>query len=373
MKSLLVGNGINIQYGSSRCSNKEIVKRVITSPDDPDFPLDAITLTDRHQAVWLIGSLYSEIPNIIRGDFDKYYLASFEETALASFKERYSTFEQQPSPLNVGLEDYFFVLELFFKKNNVRNPDAHAIRETFKRIFSYSIYDSGYLESLHLRYPRRLKSFLDPFDEIFTTNYDSNLDVFSERSVVHLHGCFKTLSYLYDENSFRNQLGDNQLDAAFFDPEKAYLFSNVIFSYSGSLKEFQMKQATRTNAALEKFVDGYKNRADVRKEVAAWQEDESRIMRNLASSIAKKAANPSLKFEEYYGAERLQSISDTLAIVGLSPNNDTHIFDFLKSNDKLRYITYYYHSRGDIDSVRKLLPKDGLSFVDVRSLWGKYE
>ena len=96
-------------------------------------------------------------------------------------------------------------------------------------------------------------------------------------------------------------------------------------------------------------------------------------MRNLASSIAKKTANPSLKFEEYYGAERLQSISDTLAIVGLSPNNDTHIFDFLKSNDKLRYITYYYHSQGDIDSVRKLLPKDGLSFADVRSLWGKYE
>ena len=340
MESLLVGNGINIQYGGSRCSNKEIIKRVITSADDPDFPLDAITLTDRHQAIWLIGSLYSEIPSILQGDFDKFFLTSFEEAALASFKERYLTFEQQPSPLNVGLEDYFFLLELFFRKNGVRNPEAHAIREALKRTFAYSIYDAGYLESLHSKYPRKLKYFFDSFNEIFTTNYDSNLDVFSESTVVHLHGCFKTLSYLYDESSFRNQLGDNQLNEAFFDPERAYLFSNAIFSYSGSLKEFQMKQAPRTNEALEKFVEGYRNRDDIKSKVAAWQEDESRIMRNLANSIIKKASDSSLRFEEYYGIEKLQSINGTLAIVGLSPNNDTHIFDLLKSNNKLRSITY---------------------------------
>lgn len=373
MISLLVGNGINIQYGGYRYTNKEIIKRAITSPISPDFPLKATTFTDGHQPIWIIGTLYSEIPNVIKGDFDEFELASFERDALASFKERYGRFALDCSPLKVGMEDYFFLLELFFKKHGVRNPDANAIREGLKRVFSYSIYDDGRVEKIFLNYPSSLKTFFDGFDAVFTTNYDSNIDEFSKSAVLHLHGCFRTRSYLYDEGSFRNQLSDKQLDAVYFDPKVAYLFSNAIFSYSGSLKEFQMSQASKTNAALEKFAEGYKKDERVKENIEAWRKDNDQIMHNLAESILLKVNKPDIEFDEYYGTEEFKSIKGSLSIVGLSPNNDSHIFDLLKTNDDLSNVTYYYHSKSDIDAVAELLSQSKLSFIDVKTLWAKYE
>lgn len=373
MNSLLVGNGINIQYGGYRCTNKEIIKRAITSAIDPNFPLAATTFTDCHQPIWLIGTLYSEIPNVIEGDFDELSLASFERAELDSFKKRYRDFASNRSPLMVGMEDYFFLLELFFKKHKVNNPEANAIREGLKRIFSYSIYDSGRVEKIVLNYPLGLKAFLDDFDVVFTTNYDSNLDAFSGGTVFHLHGCFKTRSYLYDEGSLRNQLSDNQLDSVHYDPEVAYLFSNAIFSYSGSLKEFKMNQASKTNIALEKFAKGYETDGTIRENIEAWRNDDNRIVRNLAESILLKVDKPDIQFDEYYGIEEFRSIEGELSIVGLSPNNDAHIFDILKSNDNLSCVTYYYHSQSDKEAVVKLLPESRLMFIDVKTLWDKYE
>ncbi|MEY8562629.1 hypothetical protein AALA21_06180 [Eggerthellaceae bacterium 3-80] len=373
MDSLLVGNGINIQYGGSRCANKEIIKRAITSSITPDFPLKATTFTNSHQPIWLIGTLHSEIPNVIKGDFDEFELASFERDALISFKERYGSFALDCSPLKVGMEDYFFLLELFFKKHGIKNPDANAIREGFKRVFLYSIYDVGRVEKIFLKFPSSLKDFFDGFDVIFTTNYDSNIDDFCERTVFHLHGCFRTRSYLYDESSLRNKLSDKQFDSVYFDPQVSYLFSNAIFSYSGSLKEFQMSQASKTNTALEKFAEGYKKDERVKEHIEAWRKDNNQIMRNLAESILLKASDADIEFDEYYRIEEFKSVEGSLSIVGLSPNNDSHIFDLLKTNEGLSNVTYYYHSKSDIEAVVKLLPQSKLSFIDVKTLWAKYE
>lgn len=373
MSSLLIGNGINIQYGGLSCSNKAIIKRVITSVNDSSFPMEAITLTDSLQPLWLIGTLYRQIPNVLKGKFDELAIASFEKAALASFRDRYSEFEKRSSPLDVGMEDYFFLLELFFRENGVRNPEASAIREALKRIFAYSIYDGGKLNDVYLNYPLKLKEFFNSFDLIFTTNYDSNIEAFTGARVLHLHGCFDTLSYLYDESSFRNQLSDHQLDSAFFDPSVAYLFSNAIFSYSGALKEFEMNQSIKTNEGLEKLLDGYLSSEQVRETIESWLDDDNRAIRNLAESILQKQENPALEFDEYYGIREFHSIDGLLSIVGLSPNNDSHIFDLLKSNTSLSRVTYYYHSQSDVDIVSELLPSNDLSFVDVRTLWEKYE
>ena len=74
--------------------------------------------------------------------------------------------------------------------------------------YLYAIYNDGKINTLYQEYPRKFIDYLIGFDNIFTTNYDLNVELATQKQVYHIHGQFDKKSDVYLLNSFRNQLPD---------------------------------------------------------------------------------------------------------------------------------------------------------------------
>lgn len=69
-----------------------------------------------------------------------------------------------------------------------------------------------------------------------------------------------------------------------------------------------------------------------------------------------KLAHPELKHTEYPFV-RFENIVGDLHIIGMSPNNDVHIFNALNNNPVIRKIIYYAANNEDTDAAQKVIRK----------------
>lgn len=231
-----------------------------------------------------------------------------------------------------------------------------------------SIFNEGKIESVHKNFSIGFIKWLKNHNHIFTTNYDSNLDTATGLLVHHLHGSFNTLSEVYDPNSFRNQLEDDLLDGEKVDPDYPHLYSTCLVSYVGDLKSYSMTESSLANRAMEEFVEGYQNDPNLRRQIDDW--DESKVLvKRLKEAIRLKAERPELKHSEQYPHEMLKTISGTLEIVGLSPNNDGHLFEQILENKNITQIVFNYFSKQELADAERLFSSKNLSTRDVRDFW----
>lgn len=107
---------------------------------------------------------------------------------------------------DIGFEDYYLIHDLLCHKTHTQNPEQYTIRESLKMAYFHSIYNHGKLNLLHKEYSLGLVDYLKSFDNIFTTNYDSNLESATGKEIYHIHGQFDKLSETYNPTSFRNHL-----------------------------------------------------------------------------------------------------------------------------------------------------------------------
>lgn len=100
---------------------------------------------------------------------------------------------------DIGFEDYYLIHDLVCHKMKVYNPEQFYIRESMKVAYLYSIYNDGKINQLYKNYPRLFIEFLIKFDNIFTTNYDSNIELATGKEIFHIHGQFdkKVMSILH--------------------------------------------------------------------------------------------------------------------------------------------------------------------------------
>ena len=92
----------------------------------------------------------------------------------------------------------------------------------------------------------------------------------------------------------------------------------------------------------------------------------------MYDSIILKVNNEDLQFEEQYPINEFKSISGELKIVGLSPNNDTHIFEIINNNGTLKKVIYYYYDKNECEVVKNLLSNFIVEFLPVKNLWEEY-
>ena len=118
--------------------------------------------------------------------------------------------------------------DLLCHKNKIYNPEQFQIREVLKMAYFHAIYNQGQLNELYKKYDEALCAFLKSFDNIFTTNYDSNLEKSTEKIIYHIHGQFDKLSETYNEKSFRNQLQDKPIKGIPNEIEYRYLHSTAL-------------------------------------------------------------------------------------------------------------------------------------------------
>jgi len=257
-------------------------------------------------------------------------------------------------------------------KFKIFNPERFHIREALKAFFIYSVYNNGKVNEIHKSYPKNLKSFFNQYDQLFTTNYDSNVEQFTGSKVYYLHGSFDIKKDVYDPDSFRNKLSDSPINNSIVDEEFYYLYSNVLTTFNGYYKMFSINQSTNANTSIEKMTQAYKTNLKIRKEIDSWKNDANELIRKMAESVELKLEDNNLEFKETYPIKEFLNLSGDVDIVGLSPNNDTHLFQILNENENLNTITYYYFDSNEIDMVNKLLFRYNLDYKDVKSLWGFY-
>lgn len=164
-----------------------------------------------------------------------------------------------------------------------------------------------------------MKSYLNSFSHIFTTNYDYNLENIIANSdlICHLHGEFGKLAPEYDIHSL--YYIQNQVECDKLIQKKVsgmdHIYGNTIMSWS--------------------WLDKY----------GELIEPDTKSKENL-----------------------FKSISGQLEIVGLAPANDEHLFLLINQNPNIISVVYYYLN----DEDRIELPhhiKKPITFKQVGKLW----
>lgn len=371
MKNILVGNGINIQFDSVNYTSQNIILRMLKDIDDEHYPKHYI-VNEPLLIKSYLAQLFLTAREILGGDFDEYAFGNAEINGLEDFKIRYSDRKKDLRIADIGFEDYYLVHDLLCCKMKIFNPERYSMREVIKMAYFHAIYNHGELNELHLKYPKGLVAFLNSFDNIFTTNYDSNIESATMKNVYHVHGQFDRLSEVYNPSSFRNQLDDDPLNNIPFDPQYHYLHSTALSTYCGDYKKHQIEQGTLTNQALEKMSVGYQEKEVVKKDIDSWEHEDNQIIKNLSQAIKLKVLNPSLCFQEDYSIKEFRGIQSELSILGLSPYNDYHLFEMIDNAD-ISNCYFYYFSKEECKRITSLLPTlqrdEKLHFKSVINFW----
>lgn len=345
--------------------------RILKNCDRDDFP-SHIIVNFPYLLKNVIGQLYLEARKIINGEYDSCPNCFAEKKSLQSFKERYGDRISTLRITDIGFEDYYLIHDLACHKFNIQNPDQFYSREGMRVAYLYAIYNEGLLNKLYLNYSEKFVNFLSSFNDIFTTNYDSNIENATSKEVFHIHGQFDVKSDVYNADSFRNQLPDAPIKEYEIDENYFYLYSNALTTHCGDYKEFQIKQYSNANSGIEKMVNAYLTDENVRKEVDNWTNDTNKITANLGYSIQLKAKHPELTFSDNYHFDKLKSVTGELTILGLSPWNDFHIFETI-DNANLDNCLFYYYNEDECETIKSLLPslsaKNRLHFKCVKTFW----
>ncbi|WP_028988098.1 hypothetical protein [Thermicanus aegyptius] len=371
MDTLLFGNGINIQFGGVDNLNKSIILRAIRNTKEADFPKHII-VDEPELILSLLGYLFLEVRAILSNQYDKYAFTTDEKFALNDFIRRYGKYGSLSIP-NIGFEDYYLIYDLFCYKKKIINPEKYYIREALKAFFLYSIYNQGKVNEIYKHYPASLKKFFAKYDYLFTTNYDRNVETFAEKNVNYLHGAFHIKADVYNQESLRNKLSDSPMQNYNLDEDFYYLYSNALTTYCGNSKLFVIKQGMQANEAVEKMACAYQDNPTIKKSVDEWENDTNELVRKLSEATKLKCNNPELQFSETYPIKEFESISGNLTVVGLSPNNDTHIFKMINDNPNINEVNYYFYDKIEKVQMGELITNHTLNFFDVRLLWREYK
>lgn len=371
MNNLLVGNGINIQFNKKDYTTQQLVLRILKNCDREDFP-SHIIVNFPYLLKNYIGQLFLEARDILEDKYDSYTNCFAEVESLKSFKKRYKDKINILRITDIGFEDYYLIHDLVCHKTNTQNPKQYYIREAMRIAYLYAIYNDGKINTLYQEYPRKFIDYLIGFDNIFTTNYDLNVELATQKQVYHIHGQFDKKSDVYLLNSFRNQLPDAPIKEIEIDENYFYLYSNALTTHSGAYKELQIKQISQANSVVEKMAMAYNNDPKIKQEVDSWTIEANKLTANMGYAIQLKAVNPSLTFSDNYHFDVFKNITGTLQILGLSPWNDFHIFESVNDSD-IDKCVYYYFDESECDKIKELLPElnvqGKIEFLSVKAFW----
>lgn len=90
MRNIIIGNGINIEFGGANYCNKGILNRALMNLHIKEYAsLFANKVTSREIEKIFYG-LYDELKSLLQGNYDKYCLTDDEHYTLARFKRQYT-------------------------------------------------------------------------------------------------------------------------------------------------------------------------------------------------------------------------------------------------------------------------------------------
>lgn len=119
------------------------------------------------------------------------------------------------------------------------------------------------------------------------------------------------------------------------------------------------------NLEAERFADRYKYDEDFRIQTISLKEKNPVVYRQIMTKIE----HTELKMASEYYFDKFQGIEDELYILGMSPNNDGHIFKCIEKNSKLKKVYIYCYSQEEKDFILNNLSSTLFKGLDVSQLW----
>lgn len=215
-----------------------------------------------------------------------------------------------------------------------------------------------------------MRSLFNQFDTIFTVNYDCNVEMIAEKPIYYLHGDFNTLHDQYNPGTL---LGRMYFERDTLNPvtEKLnHIYCNGIMGFSGSFKEKVMDIFENGHFGIEQLLQkinkGLSPEDEEKLEEMKKSEDDKLVFGY--DLIQTKKKYPDLYLHQY-PSNVFKNISGEICIVGLSPNNDEHIWKMLQKNAGLQRIIYYYKSEQDKISVENLYSEMDIITIPVERFW----
>lgn len=369
-RNVLIGNGVNIAFSENNdYKNFKILERLMFKLETNKYEhvfKNIVSSEDLKDVLIGLNDIFKSKINCITtlqltDNMD-------EMKTLLEISERYKN--KSRDLVDVGIEDYFFVLKLFNNSLGDEKVNIHDVFTGLTWLFLDAIYNDGKIENLYLKMNNYTTELLK-YKNIFTLNYDTNIDkLIPEKNVYHLHGSFDILNDTYNPETilgYINQEKDN--------PESIvngfkHIYCNAIMGYSGKYKMSLLQKPEEGNCGIEKMVYELSNNNDDAIDTyyrLKNSSDESKVI--AAKSIDAKIKNPKLRYTEY-PIKAFKSISGDLDIIGLSPNNDSHIFDMINKNSDIKKINYFATNPADINSIKKIISKP-VQYLNVIKYWDK--
>jgi len=335
--SALFGNGLNIEFsGNDDYKNWAILQRMTNNLAEPGRYDDVFAgkISSAEMAGFLDGLNDWFKNRALKGIAVLKWIEDEDELrSLVEMSKRYKG--KDPTVLEIGLEDYLLGLKLFNASFGADAIPNDALFQGMNYLMLDAIYNSGAIEEIYHNMgcykPKLLK-----FENIFTLNYDCNLDMVLGRSVYHLHGSFRTLHHEYRPETFK---GWAILQAGKALPKyivgKEYLYSDAILGFSGQNKW----------GKIYKYNDTYDN--------------------PLSQVFLKD--HPELETPKY-PINKFKAIKGYLHLIGVCPNNDSHIFKMINDNTNISKVLYYTACDADAEQVQRVISRP-VQILDVFKYW----
>lgn len=371
MKNILVGNGINIEFGGKDYCNSEIITRLLSNLQKKDYAdIFAHEITNNNLGEIIYG-LHGELKHILKGLYDRYCTDEDEKTTLRRIKKQYTV---RSSIFDIVMEDYFFILRLFHKRFNDPQEMIKATYDGFCWLLLDAIYNNGQIQKIHENIKTtkkdRLQSLFSQFDNIFTVNYDCNIEMIAEKPVYYLHGDFNTL---HDQYNAETLIGRMYLEKGIPNPvtdDTKQIYCNGIMGFTGSFKENVIDTFKYGSFGLEQIMKKFNKGLSIEdeKQIEQMRTSSDERLKFAYGIIQTKRKFPQLTFHQY-PCNIFREISGEISIVGLSPNNDDHIWKMIKENSQIHKIVYYYKSGQDKNAIDDLYSDMNIVTFSIDQLW----
>ena len=338
-KNIILGNGINIEFsGNDDYKNYAIIQRMCNNLSESgryidvfDGKVDACDMSD-----FLINLNKWFKNHALRGvEALKLFENKDELLALLDMSKRYE--KTNPDVFDIGLEDYLLAIKFFNKTYGDKAIDYNTIYQGITIIMLDAIYNDGKIENLYENMGN-FKDELKKFKNIFTLNYDNNIDALIGKPIYHIHGSFSNLHHEYRKDTLKGwalmQMGKSLLP---YIKGKEYLYCDAVFGFSGKNKMERINQYNEiyTNLTMAK--------------------------------ISKK--HPELQTPKY-PIEEFKSICGDLHMIGICPNNDSHIFTMINNNPNIKKLVYYSACSDDSTKIQSIINKP-VQIINVFKYWKK--
>lgn len=361
MKSILIGNGVNVQFGGKAYSSDFIMKRIKFKAKLGFYDILFDGSLNSDEIIEVLNGFVSITNDILDNKYDDYVDDDELSSTLCEFKSRYKTVN---APHEIMLEDWFLVLHMFFLKNSDISDNLEASKQGFERLILDGIYNDSKIQNIYSQIPITVRRFFSNFDNIFTLNYDNNLEKLTGKSVYHLHGDFSVLSNSENPENVWGYIREKRNSRVVI-AGLEHCFCNALLSYSGHQK---LKEADEYHAlimASENYKWQYDNNENFKLDLLKIKD----VKPDEYEMVMTKITHPDLKMATEYYFHKFNDIQDELHIIGMSPNNDGHIFQCINNNKKLERVYFYYYSEAERDYINRVFPKDLYVAKSVVELW----